>query len=197
MDDAMGEALRYMVNLDNLEIRCNLCRRDGFHFYLPKLGARRLRHLSIACSHNENPLLDITRDQLFASFRYVEAFHWWFPLTSPPFSPIGGLTDPDCFPQLNALEYNAEDTPKRLLAMRPIRRLRVANVHSEDHPQLLAALNSSPGCLNHLIFSEFEKFKAIIESESLLFVQLQHIGSIPSFSQSDMASNALNVRPMC
>ncbi|KIM28014.1 hypothetical protein M408DRAFT_329679 [Serendipita vermifera MAFF 305830] len=190
LDVALGEALRYMINLDNLEVNCRLCGKDGHHLYLTKLGARRLRHLSIQCFHNENPTLDFKRERIFATFRSVETLKWWSPLTSPAFSPTLGLTDPASFPNLNALEYNIEDISKILLATRPIRRLQVANVHPEDplqiRPQLLSALNRSPGRLTHLIFSEFEKFKAIIESEPLLFVQLQHIGSIPLFLQRDV-----------
>lgn len=79
-----------------------------------------------------------------------------------------------------------------MLATRHIRRLQVANIlqnrHLQHHPQLLAALNSSPGRLTHLIFNKFDEYKVIIESEPLLFSQLQHIGSIPYSSQRNMVN---------
>lgn len=109
----------------------------------------------------------------------MEVLKWSTPLC---FS-FPGLGDPTCLPKLNALEYNAEGVSKLLLTTRPIQRLQVADIHHHDRRQLSIALQSSPGHLTHIIFKGFNGSKGIIKATPLLFVRLQHVGSIPWFSR--------------
>lgn len=186
LDNVLGEALNNMVNLDNLEVWCQLCGKPGHHRYLSKLGARQLRHLSIECHYNENPMLGFKKEQPFSSFSNVEALKWSSKCLNSPSSPLAGTGDPTCFPKLKALEYSAE--VGILLAMRPIRRLQITNIRTDLYPQLLVALKNSPGQLDHLIFENFRGLRTIIEAAPSLFVQLQHVGSLPSLYCGDVAT---------
>ncbi|KIM28012.1 hypothetical protein M408DRAFT_329678 [Serendipita vermifera MAFF 305830] len=183
LDKLFGEVLHNMVNLDSLVVWCLLCCKNRHH-HLAKLGARRLRHLSVRCWFNTDPMLGVNKKQLISRFSNVEALKWSTANYWGPSSPLPGFSDPACFPKLNALEYNGKVASDILLATRLIRRLQIANVNPEHHPQLLASIKSSPGHLTHLIFKHFTTSKVIIEAAPSLFVQLQHLGSIPWLSQS-------------
>ncbi|KIM28008.1 hypothetical protein M408DRAFT_147210 [Serendipita vermifera MAFF 305830] len=195
-DRVLGRALHSLVNLDNLEVRCQLC-WENRHHYLARLGARRLRHLSINCVENANLVINCVENANLVlgstvrqeTFSSVETLKW-----STSFgSLLAGPTNPAYFPKLNALEYNGNIASNILLATRSIRRLQIDNIRPCHHPRLLVSLRSSPGRLTHLILRYFDNYQVIIKEAPDLFVQLQHLGSIPWLSHTDPASNALLV----
>ncbi|KIM28022.1 hypothetical protein M408DRAFT_147280 [Serendipita vermifera MAFF 305830] len=187
LDNALGGALHYMVNLKNLHIDYHFCIAYQRHRYLAHLVAPQLRDLSVVCGCGMSPALSYTKWNKFPIFDTVETLGW----SSLPSRPGVIPYNPGTFTKLKALEYHGREAECSLLAMRPIERLLVALGTPVYDPLFIAALIKSPGALTHLIFQSFSKITQMVPPLSSYLDKLQHVGTLPDFNHPIDAIRAI------
>ena len=185
-DRGLELALHAMVNLQDLDITCLLCRASNStrHAYIitpdaPRQHATQLRTLSFICSGHghiyppdEN---QIDSPLLFDSplFNSVEVLRWrrWRPRDHPAGSPVKGL------PKLKAIASSGKALENTLLATRPIQRLHIVDLYVAYEP-FLRALEMSMTSLTHLIHVDLARLNIILSTTRLVFPNLRHIGTL-------------------
>jgi len=174
-DATLGAALRVMVNLDVLDIICNLCPypfQAGRHYYLSHLEPRRWKHVSFQCFCTAEPFWCET---LLSApiFRTVEALRW----SSQGFPWAERRNHPGILPNVTALALLGRSLENELLSRRPIRRL-FCGVCLSLHGGFLNAVESSPGGLTHIIFERFFDLRWFVEAVPHCLANIQHIGTL-------------------
>lgn len=191
IDFALGHALKAMVNLEVLDILCIMCHCDTHrHQYLATLEARpHLRTVSFRCrcgAYTHMPLWGESRIPLFDNAQSLR----WSPgvkgvyLHSPSEPALVGSGPP----KLRSLAYHGNEIEIKLLAATSVQRLYIIDPRMFDIGRFLKALKTSTNTLTHIIHDTFVDLKVLIVGEASHFVNVQHIGTLPSFPIDDAVS---------
>jgi len=181
VDNAMGDALLAMANLESFHLSCSLCGggSEPRHAYIKKLVAPRLRAFNLECGCCRDFSAIVNKRVLsLTSLATVRSFSCWVP-DHPTRDDV--LDDPNVLPLLRNLQHQGSWSDNLLLSTRPIERLFL--YRTERTSEVIAAVNLSPGKLTHLITNFFET-RIFQQISTLVCNHLQHIGT---FSQNEVS----------
>lgn len=185
IDKQAGEGMKAMVNLEALQLDCDLC-MDGSsrrHHYMADLLTRKLRHLSLLCCcslDTHHPLEKVLSAPVQAT---VEAWKW-----NTRFGPISRvmekiLDNDQTLPRLRMFCHNGTTLDNILLGSRPIERIYIGNIPVSVHRELFRAFEACPGQLTHAIVTSLGLLARVYAITPAPFTNLRHIGTIPLFAE--------------
>jgi hypothetical protein len=184
LDVIIGNALLAMVNLEALDIACQLCLvppefHTQRHSYMPQLPTRRLRTFNFHCRHCSGESLGL-RESIISSpcLATVHSFSYGPDVRHSATDPGSlALIDSGTMQTLRDMQFYGTAVDGQILATRPIERLVIQTwlpTAPGKKERLDTALLQSPGKLTHLI-----GWNWVLSTEPT-FKYLRHIGTITS-----------------
>jgi len=201
-DGLVGETLLALVNLEALEVTCQLCRTNSDtsgkrHSYIQQLRTRRLRTFKFHCRMCFGADLD-QREKILASpcLETVQIFSYG-PDSSYPIHEQASafMARPGVLQGVHTMQFYGTTLDGQILATRPIQRLHVRYWHTielDKASRLSQALSESPGKLTYLtVEAGLLRIIGVLPT----FKFLRHVGTFDvSFSMTRFAFLALNMK---